>query len=266
MLKNLSRNGNSVEMEGQRIKSKKVHIDDRKVHGFFDNRVNKKLPYIINYTNYQDNHPEMALERDKYEHKVIEPYLKLQANSRVLDIGCGVGRWGKHVLEKISQAGCYIGVDYSPNILNLARKNLRSCERDNCALYNGNFRHICSVLPEAELDKGFDAILVNGVMMYINDNDIPKCILNMKNLLKNGGRIYLKEPIGIANRLTLDNIYSEELSSRYSAIYRTVAEYDGLIEEYLLTDGLRVVHKDIMWQGKLANRKETTIYFWIIEK
>ena len=110
--------------ENQRIKNQKIHIDDRQVKQFFDDRIKKQLPYLLNYTNYQDNHPQLALERDKYEKQKIEPFLNLQSDSMVLDIGCGVGRWGKHILSKISSKGCYTGVDYSGQILNLARENL----------------------------------------------------------------------------------------------------------------------------------------------
>lgn len=33
-----------------------------------------------------------------------------------------------------------------------------------------------------------------------------------------------------------------------------------------IADKYNIVYQDVMWQGDLANRKETTAYFWIIEK
>lgn len=105
----------------QRIKTNKIAIDEDDVKLFFNNRVNKNLPYLINYTNYQDKHPELALERDKYEKDRIMPFLNLQPESRILDIGCGVGRWGNHMLKILSNQGMYVGADYSGNILNLAK-------------------------------------------------------------------------------------------------------------------------------------------------
>ena len=133
--------------KNQRIKNEKIHIDDKQVKKFFDDRVNKKLPYLLNYTNYQDNHPELVLERDKYEKQRIEPLLNLQSDSRVLDIGCGVGRWGKHVLRRISSKGCYTGVDYSDGLLKLAGENLNFFRGgDNCLFYKGDFQEICNAL------------------------------------------------------------------------------------------------------------------------
>ena len=165
----------------QRIKTNKIAIDEDDVKLFFNNRVNKNLPYLINYTNYQDKHPELALERDKYEKDRIMPFLNLQPESRILDIGCGVGRWGNHIL-------------------------------------------------------------------------------------KIGGRICIKESVGLHDRLTLNKIYSEELESQYSAIYRGVDEYNILFRDAFSGDKYNIVYQDVMWQGDLANRKETTAYFWIIEK
>ena len=109
----------------QRIKTNKIAIDEDDVKLFFNNRVNKNLPYLINYTNYQDKHPELALERDRYEKDRIMPFLNLQSESRVLDVGCGVGRWGNHMLKILSNQGMYVGDDYSGNILKLAKNHFR---------------------------------------------------------------------------------------------------------------------------------------------
>lgn len=247
----------------QRIKTNKIVIDQDGVKLFFDNRVKKKLPYLINYTNYQDNHPELALERDKYEKDRIMPFLNLQPESKVLDIGCGVGRWGNHVLEILSNQGMYIGVDYSGNILNLAKEHFR--EKQNFYFYESSFQDILLNLPHTTKNM-FDVVLVNGVMMYINDNDLAQCMMNLEELIAIGGRICIKESVGLQDRLTLNKIYSEELKSQYSAIYRGVEEYNILFRDVFPSEKYNIAYADVMWQGDLANRKETTAYFWIIER
>ena len=96
----LSRSGIYKMNVERRIKNEKIRIDDAQVKAFFDSRVKKRLPYMINYTNYQDQHPELAVQRDVYEKSIIMPLLSLTDNSRVLDIGCGVGRWAKHIFNE----------------------------------------------------------------------------------------------------------------------------------------------------------------------
>lgn len=248
----------------QRIKTNKIAIDEDDVKSFFNNRVKKNLPYLINYTNYQDKHPEMALERDKYEKTRIMPFLNLQSESRVMDIGCGVGRWGNHMLKILSNQGMYVGADYSGNILNLAKNQFR--ENKNFYFFESSFQDLLLNLPKNLKHNKFDAILINGVMMYINDTDLAQCMSNLEELIAVGGRICIKESVGLKDRLTLNKIYSEELESKYSAIYRGVEEYNTLFRNSFSSEKYNIIYQDVMWQGDLANRKETTAYFWIMEK
>lgn len=248
----------------QRIKTNKFAIDEDDVKSFFDKRVKKNLPYLINYTNYQDKHPEIALERDKYEKTRIMPFLNLQSESRVMDIGCGVGRWGNHMLKILSNQGMYVGADYSGNILNLAKNQFR--DNKNFYFFESSFQDLLLNLPKNLKHNKFDAILINGVMMYINDTDLAQCMSNLKELIAVGGRICIKESVGLKDRLTLNKIYSEELESKYSAIYRGVEEYNTLFRNSFSSEKYNIIYQDVMWQGDLANRKETTAYFWIMEK
>lgn len=260
----LSRSGIYKMNVERRIKNEKIRIDDAQVKAFFDSRVKKRLPYMINYTNYQDQHPELAVQRDVYEKSIIMPLLSLTDNSRVLDIGCGVGRWAKHIFNEHVTNRQYTGVDYSAGLLRLAEQNC--CEYKNCMFFEGAFQNIMEILPALDIRERYDVIFVNGVMMYINDEDIMLCVNNMKKLLAKHGRICLKETVGISERLTLNKVYSDELTSQYSAIYRSIEEYDALLKEYFLQDGYDIVQKDVMWRDDLTNRKETTAYYWIIER
>ena len=244
----------------KRVEDERIAIDASAVKSFFDNRCKKKLPYLYNYTNYQDNHPELALKRDQWEKQIIAPLLNLQAGESVLDIGCGVGRWGQWVLE---QDACYFGVDYSQSLLNLAQEALPASEC--CHWLCSSFQDLLPALAQAGYgQQQFDKIFINGVFVYINDEEIPGCIRAADCLLKPGGRFYLREPVGREQRLTLNGIYSDELASQYSAIYRSIDEYQALWVRYLKT--YKCIASDELWKQDLANRKETTAYYWLWEK
>lgn len=248
-----------------RVVGEKIVINESEVKSFFDRRCEKKLPYLYNYVNYQDKHPELALERDRYEKDKILPLLQLRKGSRVLDIGCGVARWATEgVMGTITAEGAYVGVDYTRGLLDMARKN--TAAYPNCRFFCGSFQDIRSVLPQDLLDTRFDVILVNGVMMYINDEDIAACLGNVSSLLADGGIAYLKESVGFTERLTLNETYSDELTSTYSAIYRSIAEYDAFFARFFPADSFTVVERDDMWKWNLHNRRETTAYYWIIRK
>ena len=248
-----------------RVVGAKIDINESEVKSFFDRRCEKKLPYLYNYVNYQDKHPELALERDRYEKDKILPLLNLRQGSRVLDIGCGVARWATEgFMGTISSEGIYVGVDYTAGLLDMARKNTAS--HSNCRFYCGRFQDILSVLPDELKEAGFDVILVNGVMMYINDEDIASCLDSVNKLLAPAGIAYLKESVGFTERLTLNETYSDELTSNYSAIYRSIAEYDAFFAQYLPDSAFTVLERDDMWKWNLHNRRETTAYYWIIRK
>ncbi len=84
--------------------------------------------------------------------------------------------------------------------------------------------------------------------------------------LDSGGILYLKEPVGINERFTLNDFYSEELSSGYSAIYRSLSEYTNLLTDTFFSKGYTHIACSPTWPEDLENRKETTNYYWILKK
>ena len=202
--------------------------------------------------------------KDFIDTEYILKILELDNVNSFLDIGCGVGRWGNHMLKILSNQGMYVGADYSGNILNLAKNHFR--ENKNFYFCESSFQDILLNLPGNIKQNNFNVILINGVMMYINDTDLAQCMSNLKELVAVSGRICIKESVGLQDRLTLNKIYSEELESQYSAIYRGVEEYNIIFRDAFSADKYNIIYQDVMWQGDLANRKETTAYFWIIEK
>lgn len=101
-----------------RIAGEKVEIDYKNTLHFFNNRgVDKELKHKYNYVLFQDDNPELAVLRDRQEKEKIVKALQWKEKEEILDIGCGIGRWG----EEIGKMGLrYIGVDYSDNLLRIA--------------------------------------------------------------------------------------------------------------------------------------------------
>lgn len=80
---------------------------------------------------------------------------------RVLDVGCGSGRVGEHVLD--SGAREYVGVDFSEPMLGLARERL--------ARFGPEARLVQGDFLEVELVGPFDVVLALGFFDYTRDPD-----------------------------------------------------------------------------------------------
>lgn len=83
--------------------------------------------------------------------------------------------------------------------------------------------------------------------------------------MKKNGLIYVKESIGINDRFTLNGVYSEELSSKYSAIYRSRSEYEKIFGRVLNLHNDSILKEGETFGEELHNRSETTSYYWIIK-
>ncbi len=246
-----------------RIVGEKCEIDDQRTREFFEERVGKSLPHRYNYVIYQDSNPELALERDRYEKEKMLPFMDVRKDSRILDIGCGVGRWADAFAPLLTD-GSYVGIDYSGDLLKLAVDALK--EEKNCFFCHGRFQDILQVLERNKQKKEFDLILINGVLMYLNDNDLTQCLGFVNEMLVSGGKFYIKESVGISERFTLKDFYSEELSHNYNAIYRSISEYKQALDRVFSPETYESLSEGETWRKDQENRSETTSYYWIWKK
>ncbi|MEN1522931.1 class I SAM-dependent methyltransferase, partial [Pseudomonas aeruginosa] len=81
-----------------------------------------------------------------------------------------------------------------------------------------------------------------------------------------GGRIYLREPVAVEQRLTLDRFFSKELEHEYSAVYRTVAELKDMLVQAGGGEGPAILEEDCLFAEALEKRVETRQYFMILQR
>jgi len=124
----------------------------------------------------------------------LEPWLKAGAGTRVLDVGCGVGRWSRLLAARGADV---LGVDLSPTMIAQARRRaVADGVADRC-----RFR----VQDVSNLDVGerFDLVLGVTVLQHILDPDALRAALTAMTVhLAPGGRMILLEaaPAALANR------------------------------------------------------------------
>ncbi len=176
---------------------------------------------------------------------------------RVLDIGCGIGRWGEYLL---ASGYFYVGIDGSRQMIEHAKENLKKYE--NKKLLVGLFQNFLEALKDANEIELFDMVFVNGVFMYLNDKDYRQALSDILCICKPHSSIYVKESAGINGRLTLDQIYSDGLKQDYSAVYRSVKEYQQSLRE-TWSETYKLISEGLLFDSELINRKETADYYFI---
>jgi 2-polyprenyl-3-methyl-5-hydroxy-6-metoxy-1,4-benzoquinol methylase len=245
-----------------REKGIKVDIDYGNTKDFFKNRAKNigrdANPYSV--TMFQDSNPELVEKRNQVEKKVLTPLLKLDRTSKVLDVACGIGRWADSMPDDIEE---YCGTDFSDEMIQLA--SARN-SRKQFHFYTGAMNETEAVLKEKCGNKKYNRILMIGILMYQNDADLFQSLQQIERVCEEHAIICIREPIGIEERLTLKDFYSDELKCNYNAIYRTREELEELFEKAFLNKGFEITKKDFLTEGALNNRKETAQYHYILER
>jgi 2-polyprenyl-3-methyl-5-hydroxy-6-metoxy-1,4-benzoquinol methylase len=243
-----------------RIRSTKVDIDADAVSAFFADRARRykeRQPLVT--VIYQDEHPELAEARDAHEKATLLPLLKPTNRDMVLDIGCGIGRWADVLRGRVAR---YHGTDFSAELVQIAKERLSDCPPFT-------FQHLSaqqSTAHELAFSGPFDLVIIAGLFIYLNDHDCLQVFRQICALTTPNARLLLREPIATENRLTLSEVWSDELKHHYSAIYRPLADYRSMIQEVLVPADFHIAASGDLFPSNLANRLETKQHYFILQR
>src|SRR5690606_26327820 len=128
------------------------------------------------------------------QQRALAPWLRIAAGERVLDVGCGVGRWS---LQLALRGALVTGIDLSPTTIDEAT---RRAEMRGIA---GRCRFLVQDLAALEAGETFDLVLGVTVLQHILDaRALGAAVHRMAAHLAPGGRMVLLEaaPLVLANR------------------------------------------------------------------
>ncbi|NIF15880.1 class I SAM-dependent methyltransferase [Pantoea sp. Cy-639] len=249
--------------DSRRIKGKPVDIDYGATRAFFESRGKGEYANVLSATMYQDHNPELVEKRDSAEKAAVAQILGLGRVRRILDIGCGTGRWGWFLAGQC-QSLDYLGLDFSASLIAKATDEVA---KRQLAGMHFQVMSATDIQPQSLIVQApFDLALVSGLLIYLNDEDCVKVLRDAARLLVPGGGIYLREPVGVAERFTLDRFYSQELADEYSAIYRTADELHALMNEAFEGLGMFTEHEGFLFPEDLEKRAETRQYFFVLRR
>ena len=113
----------------------------------------KHQDYIYLKENYYNNPKETF----KFILNIIRTFYKKKINS-ILDLGCARGEWLYYIKNRTDIKNL-VGIDYSQNLINEAKKNLNKFD---IKFYKGSAENI-------KIKKNFDIIVASGLVSYFDD-------------------------------------------------------------------------------------------------
>lgn len=124
----------------------------------------------------------------------LEPWLEVRPGMRVLDVGCGVGRWSRLLA---SRGACVTGVDLSPTMIE------QSIQRAAEAGLANRCRFLVQDSTQLSAGDPFDLVLGVTVLQHILDpSALRAAVQRMADHLAPTGRMILLEaaPTSVATR------------------------------------------------------------------
>ncbi|HEY0941021.1 MAG TPA: class I SAM-dependent methyltransferase [Steroidobacter sp.] len=126
------------------------------------------------------------------QHLALRPWLEIEPGTRVLDVGCGVGRWSTLLAAR---GGIVTGMDLSPTMIAQAKR------RANAKGLGDRCRFLLQDLAQLDAGEKFDLIIGVTVLQHILDTEaLRSAVQRMAEHLVPGGRMVLLEaaPANIA--------------------------------------------------------------------
>ena len=122
---------------------------------------------------------------DLSQRLALAGWLRLEPGTRVLDVGCGVGRWSRLLARRGAQV---TGIDVSPTML---REAGRRAQLDGVAT---RCRFLEADLATLELEQAFPFILGVTVLQHVVDpGSFERAVGRLARHLEPGGRLVLLE-------------------------------------------------------------------------
>ena len=174
--------------------------------------------------------------------------LALRPNDRVVEIGTGAGGFSRRVLRRLGAGGVLVGVDYSPGLLEQARKNL---EGQGAARFEA---FAADVSQPGEWLDGADVVLGRTVLHHIPMAE--SWLGRLQTALRPGTRIGFIEP---EFRALLGRFSVAEANGRPElAVLRRWAE--GIIKFYQASGLSPEVGATLAWSLQAAGYQDVRLH------
>ncbi|MBX9667589.1 MAG: class I SAM-dependent methyltransferase [Candidatus Obscuribacterales bacterium] len=202
-----------------------------------DDHIHRQRAYFDRYSEFFCRPiPEEIQARTRH----IVQCANLAADSRVLDVGTGVGCLINHFFEFGVQPTNLVGLDLSEKMLSEARSrfgNVHFCQKDIASAHPDDFpSHI----------RVFDVVFFNAC--FGNMFDQMEALRAAVKLLAGEGRVIISHPLGVE--------FQESLHLNEPDIVPHRLPGDRTLSEWCSQLNLSIVHSDIRNEFYLVNLKK----------
>ncbi len=185
------------------------------MNDFWENQPLKKHSFIHSVSNLSIN-KTFSKEKSNNEMQKIQDLLfsDNRIYSSCIEIGAGSCQW-TYILSKISKK--VLATDTSKGMLDIGKEHMiNKNPKNKIDFFYGD---ICD--KKNPPNSPYDLVFISGLILYLSKDQFNKLTKFISKHTKSSTNLVLREPVGIKKEFVLDNVYSEELKTNYSAIYRT---------------------------------------------
>ncbi len=170
-----------------------------------------------------DGDPQLAQYRDRAERQVCFAQLaELSPQSRVLEVGCGSGRWTIELGRRYREV---VALDISAGMIEQARQRVLSEGL-------GNVQLAVAPMDAVELEGEFDLIYLGSCLHYMDDGAVLRGLERVVPHLTPGGVLLSRDTVSLIGK-TFHR--SERYGGDDPAIYRPIAWYEQAMQRHGLT-------------------------------
>jgi SAM-dependent methyltransferase len=154
---------------------------------------------------YEKSAKELALKFKKFtdmnkEVSLAFSYINLK-NPCVLEIGCGTGRDAKEISKYTKN---YLGLDYSKNMINFAKR------------LNPQLNFIVADIKKFNFPDKIDIIFASASLLHLNKTDFKVVMNNIYSKLKDNGIVYMNLKYGKYQRIVKKDEYGTRIFYYYT--------------------------------------------------
>ena len=151
------------------------------------------------------------------QRRALEPWIRVVPGMRVLDIGCGIGRWSRLLAAR---GASVTGIDLSPTMIAEAERRAKAAGLAN------RCRFVVQDSANLEVDGSFDLILCVTVLQHVPDvGALRSALRRMEQHLTPQGRLVILEaaPTRVSRRCD-----TSVFTARHRAFYVRLFHECGL--------------------------------------
>jgi SAM-dependent methyltransferase len=155
-----------------------------------------------------------VLYRHFEELRHLRRIVSFDRQKTVLELGSGNGRWAISLAPLVNH---YTAVDFSQQMLDIARRRAENLKLDNITFYRATAQDYTPPIP-------FDIVYLSGISQYLHDADLKALLARLSQSLRPSAVLIDRSTIHRRRRQLTTN-------PDYFCIYRTAVELEQIFEE-----------------------------------